>query len=229
MSWLDASFFSRNFIRIVTAFVVLFAALPAKTGPDGLSESGRDYGLLDLRGGAESIARWMQPSTAAAAPRSTKRQRSRARSTKAQEKKPEAVSEQSASIVQPLTPFIQIWPHAQRVAGEPNITSETSDEIAPVAVKGSRLDAAPESEATIVHPDEVSEIDLAATPPAQSFALASTDGRGLLDAGERSVNRFSAFVEQVKALPQAPWFDSVLLVMGGVIAAFFAARMFVKA
>jgi hypothetical protein len=118
MVWLDrifgdtsplfsASFVSRHFVRIIVVFVALFAAFSAKPengGPDQF------HGLLNATSAAETLARWMQPSTAAAATR----KRQRAASTRAQENKTEVASETSpepsASVLAPLTPFIQIWP-----------------------------------------------------------------------------------------------------------------------
>ena len=86
----------------------------------------------------------------------------------------------------------------------------------------------------------MSELDRAAAPlqqpeaaeaRAQTVAFVNTDGRAMRDNGETAmpVNRFTAFADSVKTIPQAPWFDSVLFVIGGAIAAFAAARGFMRA
>jgi hypothetical protein len=239
---LNASFFSRNFARIVTAFVVLFAALPAKLESDGPNQSNPDHILLNAPDAAETLARWMQPSTAAAATR----HRKRARSGRGQAEKADVASktspEQPAPVLAPLTPYIQIWPQAHTVTSDAPeaMTQLSSQDFMGTAEKGDRLTSLSGSEDEVVQADELSELDRAAAPlqqpkateaRAQTVAFADTDGRAMRDNGETAmpVNRFTAFADSVKMIPQAPWFDSVLFVIGGAIAAFAAARVFMRA
>ena len=244
-SLFSASFFIRNFARIVTVFVVLFAALPMEPKSDGPDPLNPDH-LVTVPDAADILARWVQPSTAAAAPRNRKR----ARNARAQDKKADVASEtspeQPAPVLAPLTPYIQIWPqaHAAIKNDAPAMTQMPAQNLMHVAEKSDRLDAPSSVDvANVIQADELSELDRAAAPAlelqpdglveprAQPVALATTDGRAARDTGNSAVpaNRFSAFAESVKAIPQAPWFDSVLIVMAGVITAFFAARFFMRA
>jgi hypothetical protein len=251
MFWLDrifgdtsplfsASFFSRHFARIIVVFVALFGAFSAKPdngGPNQLNV------LLNATSAAETLARWLQPNTAAAATR----KRQRAKSTQTQANKTEVASETSpepsAPVLAPLTPYIQIWPQAHTVKSDASeaMTQLPSQDFMRVAEKGDRLISLSGSEEEIVEADELSELDRAAAPlqqpevaeaRAQAVAFADTDGRAApRDNGDTivPVNRFTAFADSVKAIPQAPWFDSVLFVFGGAIAAFIAARVFMRA
>ena len=238
----SASFVSKNFARIVTVFMVLFAALPAKPESDGPNQPNPDNVLLNATGAAETLGRWMQPSTAAAATR----HRQRVRSARGQAKKTEVASETSpepsAPVLAPLTPFIQIWPQAHTVTSDASeaMTQLSSQDFMRVGEKGDRLISLSGSEDEIVQADELSELDRAAAPlqqpeaaeaRAQAVAFVNTDGRAAPDNGETTtpVNRFVAFADSMKAIPQAPWFDSVLFVIGGAIAAFAAARVFMRA
>lgn len=252
MVWLDrkfgdtsplfsASFVSRQFVRIIVVFVALFAAFSAKPengGPDQL------HGLLNATSAAETLARWLQPSTAAAATR----KRQRAASTRAQANKTAVASETSpepsAPVLAPLTPFIQIWPQAHAVKSDASeaMTQLRAQDFMHVAEKGDRLiPLSGSEEEDVVQADELSELDRAAAPlqqpeaaeaRAQAVAFTDTDGRAApRDNGDTTmpVNRFAAFAESLKAIPQAPWFDSLLFVFGGAIAAFIAARVFMRA
>ena len=238
----SASFFIRNFARIVAVFVVLFAALPATPENDAANWSDPGNTLVNALSAADTLARWMQPSTAAAATR----KRQRANSTRAQEKKTEVASEspaeQSLPVLAPLTPFIQIWPQAHSVKSDAPeaMTQLPSHDFMPVAEKADRLGSLSGSDEEIVQADELSELDRAAAPlqpagadaRAQAVAFAKTDGRAApQDHGDTAmpVNRFAAFAESVEAIPQAPWFNSVLFVLGGAVIAFAAARVFMRA
>lgn len=229
-SLFSASFFSKNFARIVAVFIVLFAALPAKTEIEGPNEPSPDNVLVNVPSAAETFARWMQPSTAAAATR----YRHRARGERAQAKKVDVVSEQSTATLAPLTPYIQIWPQAHSAKNDapPEMAQVTTHDFMRVAEKADRLVPTSSSdEDDVVHANELSEIDLAATPPTQAVAFAATDGHAQPDASEAiaPANRFAAFADSVRAIPQAPWFESVLFVIAGVIAAFIGARVFMRA
>lgn len=242
-SLFNTSFFIRNFARIATVFVALFAApVPQNEGPNRLSP---DDVLMNAPSATETLALWMQPSTAAAAPR----QRKRARATRAQEKKTDVASEtspeQAGPVLAPLTPYIQIWPQAHAVKNDAPeaMTQLSSHDFMRVTQKSDRLGASSTGEEEVVQADELSELDRAIAPGlqlhpdglpevgAQPAALVTTDGRSALDSGDTpaSANRFSAFAESVKAIPQAPWFDSILIVLGGAFAAFVAARIFMRA
>jgi hypothetical protein len=107
----------------------------------------------------------------------------------------------------------------------------TAHDFLRVAEKADRMaPSSSDDDESVVQANELSEIDLAATPPAQALAFATTDGRAQPDASETlPVNRFAAFADNVKAIPQAPWFDSVLFVLAGMIAAFIGARVFMRA
>lgn len=245
MSWLSntfgdrfslfsVSFVVRNSARIAVVFAALFAALPAKPQSDAANHPSA----------AETLVRWIQPSVAEAAPR-----RQRVRGTRAQAKKSDVASEtsaeQSAPMLAPLTPYIQIWPLAHTVKSDaPEAMAHLpSNDFMPVAGKGDRLTVLAANEENVVDADELSELDRAAAPSleihpdglveprAQPVAFTTTDGRAAHDISDTAVpvNRFSAFAESVKAIPQAPWFDSVMIVMAGVLTAFFAARFFMRA
>ena len=239
----SASFVSKNFARIVTVFMVLFAALPAKPESDGPNQPNPDNVLLNATGAAETLGRWMQPSTAAAATRHRQRARSSRREAKKTDVASETSPEQSAPVLAPLTPYIQIWPQAHTVKSDASeaMTQLSSQDFMRVGEKGDRLIPLSGNEEEVVQADELSELDRAAAPlqqqpdaaeaRAQAVAFENTDGRAARDNGETTtpVNRFVAFADSMKAIPQAPWFDSVLFVIGGAIAAFVAARVFMRA
>ncbi|WP_147413444.1 hypothetical protein [Pseudorhodoplanes sinuspersici] len=237
-----ASFFRRNIARIVAVFAVLFAALPGTPGSNAPTQPSPDNLIVNAPSAAETFARWLQPSAAAAATR----KRQRTKSTRVQETKTEDASEtspeQSSQVLAPLTPFIQIWPQAHTARSEvpEAMTQLPSHDFMRVAGKADRLLPTSGREEEIVEADELSELDRAAAPlqpaegqaRAQAVAFAGTDGRATRrDNGDSTTpaNRFAAFADSVKALPQAPWFDSILFVIGGAVAAFAAARVFMRA
>ncbi len=274
MSWLNsisgdrfslfsASFFVRHFAFAGVVFAALFAALPAQFGTGGSKQFPPDSDLGRASSATETLAHWLQPSTAAAAPRHRQRARNARTQTRKTDIASETAPEQSTPALAPLTPYIQIWPQAHPVKSDaPEAMAQLSSQNFAhqdftrldfvredvmrqdgmhVAGKGDRLAAVSSNDEDIVQADELSELDRAAPPlihpdglieaRAQPVALTATDGRAAPDAGETTgpVSRFLAFAESVKAIPQAPWFDSVLIVMAGVISAFAAARFFMRA
>lgn len=252
MSWLNslfgdrfslfsASFFVRNLARTATVFLVFFTA-PESNGP-----SRPVHVLRDGASAVETLARWMQPNIAAAAPQ----KRRRARNTRAQAKTSDVASEtspeQATPVMAPLTPYIQIWPQAHSVKSDTpeEMTQLPSYGFMSVAEKSDRLIPPSVGDEEIVQADELSDIDRAAAPlielqpdglvkpRAQPVAMTATDGRAAArdTSGDTAVptNRFSTFAESVKTIPQAPWFDSIMIVLGGAFAAFVGARIFMRA
>jgi hypothetical protein len=234
----SASFFGKALAGLIAVFVVLFAALPGEPGQEGPN---RPKALLNATSAAETLARWLQPTTAAAATRT----RQRVRNTRAQPQATDSASEtpyeQSARVLAPLTPFIQIWPQAHSVKSDAPeaLTQLPSQDFMGVAEKDDRLASPSQSDVEVVQADELSELDRAAAPiqpsateaRAQAVAFADTDGRALRDQAEAAspVSRIAALAESIEAIPHAPWFNSVLFVFGGAVIAFAAARVFMRA
>ena len=240
----DVSFLVRNFARISTVFVALFAALPAMHDSGKSSEPDNVFAIISSA--ANALARQIEPSEAVAAPRQGERARNTRRKEKQADIATETPSEQLAPGLAPLTPYIQIWPlaHAAITSDAPAMTQMPTQELMQVADKSDRLNASPADDTNVIQADEMSELDRAATSRieiqpdgltesrAQRVAFATTtDGRAMHDNAdlEATLNRFSTFVESVKAIPHAPGFESILIVVAGVVAAFTASRIFMRA
>jgi len=220
MSWLETSNLNRIAIRIVASAAFLLAAVPGMTQTEG-PEVPNPENIFSRPTMAEGFLRAVQPqSSAEAAPRAeTKRQRMR-NSSRAKVSRPDAISAQSTSTEQQQHgDTSRAWPNAEASAG--------TGEIVPVVLKTVREILELNSEAEVVHANELSDIDLAAGPPALPIALAATDGSASRDAEEPAqANRFSAVMENVHGITHARWFEPVLLMMAGAIAAVSAMRLF---
>lgn len=257
MTWLSNRFLGRNSARLIVAAAIIFVVLPNETKIRAATSDNSVGVTTAPTNPFEAFRRMLQP-TAAASPEpqasslqvvqaqsATPQKRSRKRSRKARTPakteervgKDDSASEQAAPVIQPLTPFVQVWPHVETGANEntQSAASNSTGAIAPVGIKSDRLVSEAtdieRSDSALVEADEENDLDRAAHPSAQPVTLASTDGAAPSDNNEKAAphNRFSAFAESVKALPEAPWFESVLMVLAGVIAAFVAARIFVRA
>lgn len=256
MTWLCIRIFGSNSARLIVATAIIFAILPSETKIRAATSGSATTMASGPVSPFESFRRMLQPTPAPVEPQAsalqvaqstsaTPQKRYRKRSRKArtpakieeeQTSRDDIASEQSVPVVQPQTPFVQIWPHVETGANEntQNTAIQSVDEMAPIAAKTDRLNSAAApvpSDTAFVDPDEENDLDRAAAPQLQRVALASTDGAAPPDASERAVtlNRFSAFAESVKTIPEAPWFESILMVLAGVTAAFVAARIFVRA
>jgi len=254
MTLLSIRFFCGNSARLIAATAIIFTVLAGATKINAATYDNSSSAAAAPTNPFEAFRRMLQPApspaeqasalqvvqeSAAPQKRSRKRGRKARTRTKTEERveKADNAGEQTAPVSQPLTPFVQVWPHVETGANEntQRVVSENADGIAPVGVKSNRLvsdalDTA-QSGLTFVDADEENDLDRAAHSSAQPVMLASTDGAAPSDIGEQvaSHNRFYAFAEAVKAIPKAPWFESVMLVLAGVIAAFLAARIFVRA
>ena len=124
------------------------------------------------------------------------------------------------------SPSIQSdWPNAAANAG--------MGDISPIVIKTVREMVEAELADEVVLPNELSDIDLAADPaPANSMALATTDGRAMADAGDTAhrpgpvASQIASVIENAKSLAQVSWIESILLVLTGALAAGTAMRFF---
>jgi hypothetical protein len=187
---------------------------------------------------ARGLAQWLQPSAAEAAPRHRRRSRKARAAIKTSQAAAET-SEQPARLLAPLTPFIQIWPHADPVAGA-NQPAPVEDAavIAPTGIVPPMQSEVSSDADTIgiVQADELSELDRAASssaprpPVTKSDRLRSTDGSATAESTDhQQIASTPAFYESVTAIVHAPWLNSVLIVMACSLGAFIAARIFMRA
>lgn len=216
----------------LAAFVVVFLAGLLAHG-DFTSEQ-IDPDNFSARG----IAQWLQPSAAEAAPRQRRRSR-KARAANHTSQAAAETSEQPARLLAPLTPFVQIWPHADPVVGaKQSAPAQDAAAIEPTGiVSPMQSEHGGEINATdIVQADELSELDRAAAsstprpPVTKSDRLRATDGSASAESADHHQTASApAFYESVTAIIHAPWLNSVLFVMAGSLGAFIAARIFMRA
>lgn len=219
MHWRNAFVFRdprlRNHVaRAVAAAIILLGALPAWTQNEGAAAPAPDN-VLQASSLQGTFNRWMQPPTAEAAPRNIPRQRVRASAVK----KPV-----EAAAPEPAPPAAPAWPNAEASAG--------TGEIVPVVVKTVREMA--EAETTLVHENELSDLDMMAKPlsaPAlatQDETVIGTDGRAIGGDGDFREDRLAAFAETLNSIGHASWLKALLLAMAGAIAAVTAMRIFAQ-
>ena len=223
MHWLNLFVRNRRLARkrvliSLAAAIVFLGVPPAWTQNDGPVAPSRGN-VLETSSIREYFSRYMRPQIAEAAPRTTQRPQ-RVRSVRARH---------PAEVAAPLPaprPVAPAWPNAQDSAG--------TGKIIPVELKTVRELAEPEAEPSLVHENELSDLDMAAQPLsaqpllAQSEAITGTDGRATSDDMDFHGNRFAAFAENVRAMGNATWLEPLLLALAGAIAAVAALRIFAK-
>ncbi|MCC6889641.1 MAG: hypothetical protein IT536_14000 [Hyphomicrobiales bacterium] len=161
---------------------------------------------------------WMTIPTAAAAPRSAQHpQRVRA---KTKTRTAPVAAEAAVSEPQPAEPA---WPNAAATVGTATLI--------PITIKTVREMVEPAADNPLVFENELSDIDLAARPlltqaSAQTSAPVSTDGRATTESEASEQPRVFAMAETVKTFTQSAWFEPVLLVLAGALAALSAVRLF---
>lgn len=207
-------FFARHaLVRLCAAMAMLALAAGARAETEGPNAPNPEN-VLTRNPIMEQLDRVMQPASAMAAPRAERRMK-RTRGVRPETKRRPPVSAAPELPVRVEQPF---WPSLYSAA-----TTVTS----PASVKTERETQA-ETDEGVVFANELSDIDLAAKPPAETSAVAATDGRAGADVAplRSEDSRFAPLVEAARAALQAAWMEPVLMLLAGAFAALSAVRLF---
>jgi hypothetical protein len=211
---------SRSFCFIVKSAITVAAMMtmlltaPARTETEGAAGPNPDNVLVMPKPAGSLFVRWTATPATAAEARKTKRYPgSRSRKPRTAPAEPPAVEAQHAEPA---------WPNAAATAGQGTLI--------PMTLKTVREMIAPEPETPLVFENELSDIDLAARPAlAATPSLPpppSTDGRATWESEIADPSPVYAMAETMRTIAQSAWFEPVLLVLAGALAAVTAIRVF---
>ena len=162
------------------------------------------------------FARFSRPQTAEAAPR--RPHRHIVRSARSKSSPPPVVSAQAETEISVPEAAPQ-WPNAQDSLGV--------NGIVPVVIKTVREMAEATAEASVVRESDLSDLDIVAAPPNRlENAVSETDGSATEREVEPRTSRVIALAEHLKIAGALPWFEPILLMLAGAVAALSAKRMF---
>jgi hypothetical protein len=233
MNW-QQSTASRRVSSLLTCTICCAVALAILSAAPDARAQDLSQNTPAAAASSNPFSRWFGAPSATATPAATQPvQRVRKMRVAKSKKRTAPVAVQAAPAQEQSAPPAQAAPPAQQQTAEsgwPNAEANVGGAmIAPLTIKTVREMVEPE--APVVLENEISDIDRAAQPAIAAASespasAASTDGSAAIENDVMEQTRVLAMGETMRAMLQSAWFEPILLMLAGAVAALSAARVF---